>query len=91
MNFVKGQRISKSEFLGNSEYAKEEYEGLLVAADSEKGYYQLAIEVGNDQVMLIDRVADEQVHARVNQLMPHIQEIQKQYKIAEDLGDYTQM
>ena len=35
----KGQIMSKDEFLRNSQYAKEDYEGLMVSADTAIFYF----------------------------------------------------
>jgi hypothetical protein len=37
----KGKVVSKQEFLSDGTYAKEQYEGLLVASDLKQGCYKL--------------------------------------------------
>ncbi|NLB89014.1 MAG: hypothetical protein GX790_07300 [Syntrophomonadaceae bacterium] len=80
----KGKIISKSEFLKNGEFAKEEYEGLLVASDTQKGLYNIGVDLGGDKVLLLEQVDDSNVHERYHELIPKIQEIQRQYGVEND-------
>ncbi|MGR6836894.1 hypothetical protein [Syntrophomonas erecta] len=89
MSFQKGQIISKKSFMENGDYAKEEYEGLIVSADSQKGHYNIGVQLDEERVLLVDHARDSEVHQRVNQLAPQIQEIQRQYKSGQDLQNYT--
>lgn len=84
-----GKIMSKGDFLQNSLYAKEEYEGLLVSADSSKGVYNIGIELGDNQILLIDQAKDSEVHERVHMWMPQIQEIQRRYGDGGDLANYS--
>jgi len=76
--------MSKSEFLKNGEFGKEEYEGLLVASDTQKGLYNIGVDLGDDKVLLIEQVDDTNVHERYHELIPKIQEIKRQYGVQDD-------
>ncbi len=89
MHNKKGKIMSKDDFLQNSLYAKEEYEGLLVSSDTNKGVYNIGIELSNNQILLIDQVKDSEVHERVHMWVPQIQEIQRRYGVEGDLGNYS--
>ncbi|MEN6350412.1 MAG: hypothetical protein ABFD08_13590 [Syntrophomonas sp.] len=85
----KGKVMSKDAFLQKGQYAKEEYEGLIVASDMEQGCYNIAVEIGKDKVLLVDQVKDSEVHERVHSWVPHIQEIQRKYGSDNDLQNYS--
>ena len=87
MQEYKGKVMSKSEFLKNGEFGKEEYEGLLVASDTQKGIYNIGVELGEDQILLIEQADDSNVHERYHALIPKIQEIQRQYGVGNDLSN----
>ena len=76
-----GKIMNKSEFMQNSGYSKEEYEGLLVSADTKKGLYNIGVQLSEDEILLIDQVLDSQVHERYHELIPKIQEIKRQYGV----------
>lgn len=84
MHENKGKIMSKSEFLKNGEFGKEEYEGLLVASDTQKGLYNIGVDLGDDKVLLIEQVDDTNVHERYHELIPKIQEIKRQYGVQDD-------
>lgn len=79
-----GRIVSKESFLKNSSYNKEEYEGLIVGADLSNGLYQIGIELGGNQILIVDQVKDYMVEQRVQQWMPKIQEIQTMELNPED-------
>ena len=70
MQEYKGKIMSKSEFLKNGEFGKEEYEGLLVASDTQKGIYNIGVELGEDKILLIEQADDSNVHERYHALIP---------------------
>ncbi|HOQ09682.1 MAG TPA: hypothetical protein PLG09_06110 [Syntrophomonadaceae bacterium] len=84
----KGQIMSKDEFLRNSQYAKEEYEGLLVSADTASNQYKIGIQLDENRILLVDQVPDHEVHHRINQLVPQITELQRRYRSHNDLQNY---
>ena len=43
MTIEKGRIVNKREFLKHGEYAKEQYEGLLVSSDAEQGRYNIGL------------------------------------------------
>ncbi len=88
MQEYKGKIMSKSEFLKNGEFGKEEYEGLLVASDTQKGIYNIGIQLDEDKILLLDQVDESNVHERYHELIPKIQEIQRQYGAESDLQNY---
>ncbi|MEQ8174145.1 MAG: hypothetical protein ABRQ26_03665 [Syntrophomonadaceae bacterium] len=74
-----GSVMSREAFLRNSGYAKEEYEGLIVSADVDKGVYNIGIELDDGNILLVDKASDKQVHDRVHQWIPKIVEMQRMY------------
>lgn len=84
----KGQIMSKEEFPRNSQYSKEEWEGLLVSADVTKNHYNIGIQLDENRILLVDQVPDNQVHHRITQLVPQITELQRQHRAQNDLQNY---
>jgi hypothetical protein len=76
----KGEIVNKSAIIKQGEFTKEEYEGLLAASDSENGIYNIALQLNENLVMIVDQVSDSEVQHRYHQLAPDIQKMQKEYK-----------
>jgi len=74
-----GTVVSKKTFLNSGAYAKEEYEGLIVSADVENGIYNIGIQLEEDRVLLVDQASDKEVHRKVHEWVPRIQEVQQMY------------
>ncbi|HZK43122.1 MAG TPA: hypothetical protein VFC73_02435 [Syntrophomonadaceae bacterium] len=89
MHKQKGKIVKKNEFLKDGEFSKEEYEGLLVASDTQTGIYNIGIELGEDKILVIDQADDNNVHEKYHELIPKIQEIQRQYGVENDISSYT--
>ncbi len=85
----KGKIMDKSDFLKNGEFAKEEYEGLLVASDSQTGLYNIGLQLSEDKVMLLEQTNDSEVHERYHQLGAQIADIQREYKVKWDTDSYS--
>jgi hypothetical protein len=82
----KGQVVSKEEFLRNSQYAKEEWEGLLVSADTTKKHYNIGVQLDENRILLVDQVPDHEVHHRIHQLVPEITQLQRQHAPHQSLA-----
>ena len=80
--------MDKREFLKNGEYAKEEYEGIIVSSDTKHGYYNIAIELDNNRVVIVDNVKDNEVHQRLHQWVPKVLEVQKQFGVHNQADNY---
>ncbi|NLB52004.1 MAG: hypothetical protein GX808_03600 [Syntrophomonadaceae bacterium] len=80
MKVRKGEIVNKSAIIKQGEFTKEEYEGLLAASDSENGIYNIALQLNENLVMIVDQVSDSEVQHRYHQLAPDIQKMQKEYK-----------
>lgn len=89
MNKVNGEIMSKGAFINNAPYTKEPYEGILVSADTKNNQYKIAIQLSENQVMLVDKVNDKDVQERVHQWLPRVNEIQMQYGVKNDLENYS--
>ncbi|NLT21043.1 MAG: hypothetical protein GXY16_08605 [Syntrophomonadaceae bacterium] len=76
----KGTIMNKADFLKKGDYAKEEYEGLIVCADNSTGKYNLGVEIDDENIVIIDQATPEQVNQRVQELSAKVPEIQKQYQ-----------
>ena len=85
----KGKVMSKESFLDNSEYTKEPYEGILVSSDTKNNQYKIAVQLSENQVLLVDEVSDWEVQDRVHQWIPRVNEIQIQYGVNNDLENYS--
>ena len=79
MQVKKGQIVNKSAIIKQGEFSKEEYEGLIAASDSENGIYNIALQLNENLVLIVDQVSDSEVHDRYHQLTPEIQNMQKKY------------
>jgi hypothetical protein len=71
-----GRIVNKDDFLRDSNFSREEYEGLIVSADLKSGLYNIGVELEDDQVLVVDQVKESLVATRVQQWAPKIQEIQ---------------
>ena len=80
MQIKKGQIVDKSTILKQGEFSKEEYEGLIAASDTEKGIYNIALQLIENRVLIVDQVQDNQVQDRYHQLTGQIQDLKKQYQ-----------
>jgi len=89
MNRVKGKIMSKDVFLHNTPYTKEPYEGILVSADTTHNQYKIAVQLSENQVLLVDQVSDSEVQERLREWVPRVNEIQIQYGVDNDLENYS--
>lgn len=80
MQIKKGQIVDKSAILKQGEFSKEEYEGLIAASDTENGIYNIALQLSENRVLIVDQVKDSQVQDRYHQLTEQIQDLKKQYQ-----------
>jgi hypothetical protein len=89
---VKSQQdriMSKDQFLKNGSYAKEEYEGLIVGSDTEQGLYNIGVQLAEDKVLVVDKARDNDIHEKLEQWVPQIQEIQRKHNVSNDLENYA--
>ena len=84
MDQIKGELMSKDAFIQNVTYTKEPYKGILVSADSKMKEYKIAVQIGENQVLMVDQVSDREVIERVEEWVPRINEIQTQYGVTKD-------
>ncbi|KGK88403.1 hypothetical protein DP73_12985 [Desulfosporosinus sp. HMP52] len=89
MNKLYGKIMSKDAFLNNTPYAKEPYEGIMVSLDTENNQYKIAVQLSENQVLLVDKVKDTEVQERLIQWIPRVNEIQLQYGVDNDLENYS--
>jgi len=80
-NSKKGQVMDKKEFLKNGLYAKEQYEGLLVSADTNANLYNFGVQLTDDKVLFVDQVDESRVRERIQNWAPQINRIQREYRI----------
>lgn len=80
MQVKKGQIVDKESIIKPGEFSKEEYEGLIAASDTENGIYNIALQLNENTVLIVDQVKDSEVHDRYHQLTSQIQDMQKQYR-----------
>lgn len=89
MDRVKGKLMSKDAFLNNIPYTKEPYEGILVSADTKNNQYKIAVQLSENQVLLVDQVSDREVQERLREWVPRVNEIQMQYGVTNDPENYS--
>lgn len=80
MQVKKGQIVDKGAIIKQGEFSREEYEGLIAASDTENGIYNIALQLSENTVLIVDQVKDSQVHDRYHQLTSQIQDMQKQHQ-----------
>lgn len=88
MSVQKGQIISKQEFLKNGQYAKEEYEGLLVGSDVEHGRYNIGVQLDENKVVVVDSSSEQQIKDKVLWWSSQIVDIQHRYNASPDSQNY---
>ncbi len=79
-----GTVMNKQTFLKSGSYSKEEYEGLIVSADVDNKIYNIGIELDGDKILVVDQARDTEVHDKVNEWFPRIQEVQQMYFVDND-------
>ena len=84
MDRAKGELMSKDTFLNNVSFTKEPYKGILVSADTKNNQYKIAVQVSENQVLMVDQVSDQEVQGRVEEWVPRINAIQVQYGVTND-------
>lgn len=88
MSHLKDKVVKKETFLSNNEFAKEQYEGLLVASDTETGLYNIGIQVNDNEVLVVDHATEHNVRERIQNWAAQIQDVQKKYGQYDDLSKY---
>ena len=89
MDRVKGKIMSKDAFLDNIPYTKEPYEGIVVSADTKNNQYKIAVQLSENQVLLVDQVSDQEVKEKLLEWIPRVNEIQMQYGVHNDPENYS--
>ncbi|HEX3012162.1 MAG TPA: hypothetical protein VHQ70_09065 [Syntrophomonadaceae bacterium] len=89
MQDKKGKIISKKEFLAHGSYAKEQYEGLLVGADSQENCYNIGVQLDEDRILVVEQTHPNNIRERIQAWAPQIYDIQKSYGVQNDLQNYT--
>ena len=89
MQVNKGMVMNREVFLENGRWSKEEYEGLIVSGDTDPGKYNIAIEIGNDKVLVVDQVRDSVVEEKVRSWSSEIVNIQRQFGYEPPLHNYS--
>jgi len=84
----KGQILNKKEFLKNGQYAKEEYEGLLVGSDIEQGRYNIGVQLDENQVLVVDFSNEQQIQDKVLWWSSQIADVQRRYQAGTDPQNY---
>ncbi|HPT68958.1 MAG TPA: hypothetical protein PKW50_02355 [Syntrophomonas sp.] len=88
MTVQKGQIISKQEFLKNGQYAKEQYEGLLVGSDIEQGRYNIGVQLDENQVVVVDSSSEQQIRDKVLWWSSQIVDVQRRHNARPDSQNY---
>ncbi len=89
MQVNKGMVMNRESFLENGRWSKEEYEGMIVSGDPNQGRYNIAIEIGDDKVLVVDQVKDNEVEEKVRSWSSEIANIQRQYGYEPQMGNYS--
>lgn len=89
MDQVKGKIMSKDAFLHNAPYAKEPYEGIMVSLDTKNNQYNIAIQLSENQVLIVDQANDEEVKEKLHGWIPRVNDIQMQFGVNNDPENYS--
>ncbi|SPF55460.1 conserved hypothetical protein [Candidatus Desulfosporosinus infrequens] len=89
MDRVKGKIMSKDAFLNNVPYAKEPYEGILVSADTKNNQYNIAVQLSENKVLVVDQVSDSEIKDSLLEWIPRVNDIQIQYGVDNDPENYA--
>lgn len=89
METQKSNIVNKKDFLAHGSYAKEQYEGLLVGYDTERGYYNIGVQLGEDRVLVVDRAQASNIRERIQSWIPMVQDIQHEHGVKNDLENYS--
>lgn len=85
----KGRVVSKTEFLRDGLYDKEQYEGLLVSTDADSGLYNIGVQLSENQVLVVDQAQAGNIRERIQGWAPQVQDIQRQHGVHNDSENYT--
>lgn len=89
MQDKEGKIMSKEEFLQYGSYGKEQYEGLLVASDSQQSCYNIGVQLSENKILVVDQSDETRIRERIQSWVPHIQDIQQRHGVDNDLENYT--
>lgn len=89
MQVSKGMVMNRASFLESGLWSKEEYEGLVVSGDTNPDRYNIGIEIGNDLILVVDQVMDNEVRQKVRSWSGEIANIQRQYGYEHQLHNYS--
>lgn len=88
MTIEKGRIVNKSEFLKHGEYAKEQYEGLLVSSDAEQGRYNIGVQLDDNRVLVVDFSNETQIRDKVLNWSSQIADIQRRCQADSSSQNY---
>jgi len=86
---IKGKVVSKTEFLRDGRWGKEQYEGLLVSADRSTGLYNIGVQLGENEVLVVDQTKADSIRERIQGWAPQINDIQRKHGVDMNLQNYT--
>lgn len=86
---IKGKVVSKTEFLRDGLWSKEQYEGLLVSADRSTGLYNIGVQLGENEVLVVDQTKADSIRERIQGWAPQINDIQRKHGVDINLQNYT--
>lgn len=86
----RGKVVSKTEFLRDGLWSKEQYEGLLVSADRSSGLYNIGVQLSDNEVLVVDQTKSDSIRERIQGWAPQVYEIQRNHGVDIDLEAYTQ-
>ncbi|NLK51191.1 MAG: hypothetical protein GX295_01915 [Syntrophomonadaceae bacterium] len=70
--------VSKKDFLGQGDWSREYYEGLLVVNHRDQGY-DLGVELPGEQILKVDTASAEEVKDRVQYWGARLEDIRQEY------------
>lgn len=89
MGDIKGQILSREEFISKGQYGKEQYEGLLVCSDQAQGCYNIGVELGNNRILVVDQAKETNIRERIQLWASQIDNIQREYHTRNELHNYS--
>lgn len=91
MRVSKGMVMELDSFLENGRWSKEEYQGLLVSGDPSQGGYNMAIQISEDEVLVVDQAEDFEVKEKVFYWSSQIENIRRQYGYQPQADNYYKL
>ena len=83
---VQGKIVSKQEFMKNSPFTKEQYEGILTSVDAQAGCYNIGIQLSENEILVVEQASDQNIRDRLLAWSNQVDAVQQQYGVKRNPG-----